>query len=92
MNLKNIYILFLLLSAQFNGISQIKVKPVPRNIPKVNVTQIKIKNHANSNTIVGTKKVHPKYAKKPAEKKKPVDKKEIELINNKDKEPIKKKK
>ena len=90
--MKHIYIIFLLLSAPFYGVSQLKVKPIPRNIPKVNVNQVKIKTHANSNTIVGTKKVHPKYDNKPAEKEKPVDKKKTELSNNKEKEPAKKKK
>ena len=41
-----------------------KVKIIPKNIPKVNVNQVKIKNHANSNTIIGNKKIHPKYEKK----------------------------
>ncbi len=90
--MKHIYIILILLSAPFYGVSQFKVKAIPKNIPKVNINQIKVKTHANSNTIVGTKKVHPKYDKKPGKTDEPVDKKKTELNNEKEKEPAKKKK
>ena len=57
-----------------------KIKVIPKNIPKVNVNQVKIKNHANSNSIFGNKKNHPKYEKKnDLEKSKAVEKKKTEV-------------
>ena len=63
-----------------SGVKGQKIKVIPKNIPKVNVNQIKIKNHANSNTIFGNKKNHPKYDKKnDPEKNKDIDKKKTEV-------------